>query len=326
MRTMERVQNAIGEGGNAAMRVSERLDRAVGTQARIAQSQALQVAGIGASLAASLKPAIDFEQAMAGVKKVIGFDDDGAYAKLGRDIQEMTTRLPFAAEGLTDIVAAAGRAGLINDALPDDEKIAQLTQFAEIAAKMGTAFEISANDAGEALARWQQILGMTQDESVQYADALNFLANSMTTTERELVEITQRVGSLGELAGLSNLDFLALAASLSAAGAPAEIASTALKNMTNALTRGESATERQSEVLGQLGMDAVELAERMQVDAKGSILEVLDALAELPAAKRNAALGDLFGEEAKSAIGPLLTNIDGLRQAFENVSASENYA
>lgn len=320
LRTMRQVQDTVGTTGDAAMRVSQNIDRAVERQRKIVTSEALKLGGIGAALAGSLKPAIDFESAMASVKKVISFDDDTGLKLLGNDLLDLTNRIPMTAGALTEIAAAAGRAGLINDALPDDEKRRSLVAFAELAAQMGTAFDISAEAAGSAMAHWRSVLGMSEDDTLVYADALNALANSMATSEVQLVEITRRVGSLGELAGLSNLDFLALAASISAAGAAPEVAATGLKNFTNALTQGLSMTDGRADAFRQLGFDAETLAERMQVDAKGAILDVLDALAEVPKARQSAMLSELFGEEAKDAIAPLLTNLEGLRVAFDKVS------
>lgn len=64
----------------------------------------------------------------------------------------------------------------------------------------------------------------------------------------------------------------------------------------------------------------------MQVDAKGAIMDVMGALAQLDAAERPAALEELFGRESIDAIAPLLNNLDMLRHNFELVGDAQGYA
>jgi hypothetical protein len=64
----------------------------------------------------------------------------------------------------------------------------------------------------------------------------------------------------------------------------------------------------------------------MQVDAKGAILDVVDAMAELPDARRIPALNDLFGQESARTIAPLINNLDILRESFDLVANEGDYA
>ncbi|GEM_PF-6785201 len=66
-------------------------------------------------------------------------------------------------------------------------------------------------------------------------------------------------------------------------GASPERAATGMKNFLNALTKGEALTKRQSDVFAELGIDGTEMAKRMQEDAAGGIIAVLDALGQLEA-------------------------------------------
>lgn len=325
----------ISEVGRAAERVgragvewSNRGLAAADARAVSYRNSALEVAGLVYSIQRGVAPAIEFESAMAGVSKVIDFEGSTGIAKLGEDILTLTSSgaLPMAAEGIAAIVEAAGQAGVVDAALPDEEKRAALLAFAETAAKMGVAFDISAEASGQAMAQWRAAMKLTGEESVALGDAINHLSNNMNASAPALVDVIRRQGALAMQAGLTEIEVAALSAAFLSGGASPEVAATALKNFTNALTKGEAMTKRQSAVLAALGIDAVELSKRMQVDAKGAIIDVMAKLQELPAHVRSASLGNLFGEEAKGAIAPLLSNLDNLRGAFELVAEPTQFA
>ncbi|UTW68689.1 hypothetical protein KHA80_14435 [Anaerobacillus sp. HL2] len=53
-----------------------------------------------------------------------------------------------------------------------------------------------------------------------------------------------------------------------AAGTAPEIASTGIKNMILAMSKGESATKSQKEAFNELGLDAANMAKMLQTDAQ----------------------------------------------------------
>jgi TP901 family phage tail tape measure protein len=314
--------------GNRATAFADRHLEALEAQRAAMRNSALETAAIGYGLYRAMQPAIEFESAMAGVRRVVTFDDETAIERLGDDILALTSSggLPMAAEGVASIIEAAGQAGIIDDALPDDERRAQLIAFARDAAQMGVAFDMSAAQAGEAMAQWRGALGLTQERALGLGDAVNHISNSMDASAPDLVQVIRRQGAVAMTAGLAETEVAALSAAFLAGGASPEIAATALKNFTGALTRGEAMTERQRSVMEGLGFDATEMAERMQVDARGAITDVMTALSELPEARRGAALSQLFGEESMGAIAPLLNNLDLLRESFDLVADPSDFA
>lgn len=330
---------AMGEVGRMA-EAGQRVGAAQIAQGReriaLAQESSGRLLGETAALVAqgwamtqALKPAIAFEAKMAEVGKVIDFDAPDGLKALGRDIQKLVTDggLPLAADGIAEIVAAAGSANLIDKALPDAEKRAALVAFAEAAGKMGVAFEISAAEAGQAMAVWRASLGLTQDEALSLGDAVNHLSNNIgNASAASLTEVIRRTGAVAKGAGLADQEVAALSAALLSGGSGADVAATALKNFTSALTRGEAATDRQAEVLDKLGFNAVDLAKRMQVDARGAILDVVGALRGLEDFERPAAISMLFGEEVVGSVQPLIENASLLEGAFGLVGDKANYA
>lgn len=313
--------DAARESGRANMAAA--MDRQRGLA-----GEALAIGAMGFALTQALKPAIDFESKMAEVGKVVDFDAGDGIQTLGRDIQKLVTDggLPMLAEGVADIVASAAQANLIDAALPDDEKRAQLIAFADAAGKMGIAFDISAEQAGKAMAVWRSSLGLTQSEALRLGDAVNHLSNNMNANAGEITNVIQRQGGVAMAAGLATEEIAALSAALLSGGTGSEIAATALKNFTGALTIGEAATDRQAQVFDKLGIDAVALAKRMQVDARGGIMSVLEALGRLEDYERGTAIRQLFGEEVLGSVTPLVNNLDLLRTAFGLVADEQQYA
>lgn len=290
------------------------------TQARRAalQGEALGLLAMGGSLMAITEPAIQAERRLAEVSKVVEFEAPEGLSILQKQIRELVTSggLAATAEGMTDIIAAAGRMGVVDANLPDEAKRKALLEFATDAAKMSAAFGISADEAGEALARWRQNLGLTHSEAMLLGDTVNLLGNTMATNEADILQVINRQGVVAKSAGLAAPEIAALSATLLAAGAAPEIAATGLKNFTNALTKGASVTKRQAAVYKALGINPEELSKQMQEDAGAAILGVLKAFEDIPVHQRNSMVGILFGEEAKGAITPLVTNVEMLEKAF----------
>lgn len=319
----------------AALRQMEQtgqaMERTGRERAALARGQTMaavgQAAAVGAALYSAIRPAMEMETRMAEISKVVDFDPTGL-KELQKGIFDLNTTggIPMAAAGIADIIAAAGQAGVVDKALPDDEERRRLLAFAADAARMGVAFDMTGDQAGNAMAGWRKKMGLAQEQTIALADAVNHLSNNMNATAPAIVDVIGRQGALAMAAGLTEIEVAALSAAFVQAAPSPEIAATAMKNFTGALTAGEAMTKRQSAVLRELGFDAEDLALRMQEDARGAILDVMQALKELPEEKRASAVRQLFGEESAGAIAPLLQNLDALAEAFEMVADKESYA
>lgn len=218
-------------------------------------------------------------------------------------------------EGIADIVTAAGQSGI--------EK-SQLLQFAESATKMSVAWDVSAEEAGSTLATWRAAMGLTQKNALDLADATNYLSNNMNAKAKDIAAVMVRQGSTAMGAGLNYNQTAALSASLIAGGATQEVVATALKNITGRLTSGYAATAAQQDAMGRIGFNAEELADMMQQDAQGTLVEVMRGLKDVNATDRGAVISQLFGEEVKGAVAKLVTTLDddknGLVAAFAKVA------
>lgn len=273
-------------------------------------------AAAGAALAVPIRRAMEFENAMADIRKVVDFESPEAFAKMSADILDLSRRLPMTAEGIAAIVAAAGQSGLEND---------ELLEFAEMAAKVGVAWEVSAAEAGEALAKLKTALGLTVAETGSLADAINHLGNNSAGSASDILNFTRRVAPMAGAFGLSADQAAAFGAAMIGSGFEAEVAATSFMNMGRALTRGASATKRQRSAMQELGLESSAVAKAMQTDALGTIDDVLTRLRAAPAHMRASLMSDIFGDEAR-ALGPLLENAELLSQVLDMVADTSGYA
>lgn len=285
-----------------------------------------KIGAAGAALyAGPVQAAMSFESNMAEVAKVVSWlkDDTGAitkeYKELQNEILSLSSKIPMTAEEISQIMAAAGQSNVA-------QNNAELVKFTEDAAKMGIAFDISAEQAGEWMAKWRTSFHMSQEQVIALSDQINYLGNTSAANASQISEIVTKIGPLGEVAGLCSGEIAALGASLVAVGVNEDVAATGIKKVMTTMTAGAAATKRQKDVLNQLGMSATELAERMQNDAQGAIIDFLETVQRLPEAEQAAALKNYFGEEAVAAIAPLLTNLSYLEEQFQKVGDASLYA
>lgn len=265
-----------------------------------------------------VKQAMQMEDAMAEIKKVVDFTSPDGLQKMQAALEKMSLSIPITAEGLAKITAAAGQAGIA-------EK--DLIRFTETAAKMGVAFDISAEEAGEMMAKWRSGMNLTQDQVESLADATNALSNNNAAMAKQVGEALKRYGALGKVAGLTEKQMAAMAATIIGAGAEAEVAATGMNAFMRALTKGGSMTDLQKAAFGNLGFDALQLQKDVQKNAPKTIFAVLEAVkTKLPKELQMQYLTAMFGEEGARAMGPMLANTEKLRENFDLVAESEKYA
>lgn len=315
---------------NAAMAVTEhkalRVGESLSRSGQAMSSVGMRMAATGAAMAAAfvlpIKAAIEFESKMYDIKKVVDFPTPESFKKMGEDLEKMTYGVNGIAMPIGELQDIMREAGESDIAKTHEELLA----FTRDAAKMGVAFNVSGGEAGKIMTSWRMSMNLTQSQAIQLADAVNYLSNNMASNAADLSEILKRQGSVGVKSGLSPVQVAALASAMKSTGIETEIAATGMKNFLNALTQGEKATDKDVIAFQKLGLDAVKVAKAMQRDALPTIMNVLQRIQAIPAWQQPAIISQIFGEESKGAIMPLLTNLDLLRKGFGLVGDSAKYA
>lgn len=284
-------------------------------------------AATGAPLVAAARGAMNLEEGMAGVAKVTGLASPQLQS-MTDDIIELSTKIPMTATDLSQIAAAAGAAGVGMDEFgrPLPSQARDLVAFTDAAARMGIAFDMTAEDAGATMAKWRQAFKMTQPEVEALGDRVNALTNKFGGNASSVAGIVTRIGPLGKVAGIAAPQVSALASSLNSIGVEEEVASTGIKNLLLNLTKGTAASKDQKKAFASLGLDSQKLAKSMQVDASGTIVDLLERVGKLSSDKQASVLSEMFGTESVGAIAPLLTNLDGLKQRLDLVGDRSKFA
>lgn len=295
----------------------------IGAGAQKVRDVSVKAAAVGtAATVIPAKLAIDYESAMADVKKVVDFGDEPALAaqgfkQLSQEVLHLSTLHPMSASDIASIVALGGQSGIAKE---------ELINFADGAVRMGVAFDIGAAEAGQAMSELRTAFNLSQSEVVTLADKINYLGNTTPAAAKDIMGIVQRIGPLGEVGGFASGSIASLGATLKGMGVAEDVAATGIKNMMLALVAGESATRSQQAAFARLGLDHATIARDMQADAEATTLKVLEAVSRLSAHEQAATLGQLFGKESLGAIAPLLTNLEALRQNLSAVGDEMRYA
>lgn len=93
-----------------------------------------------------VKQAMQMEDAMAEIKKVVDFTSPDGLQKMQAALEKMSLSIPITAEGLAKITAAAGQAG--------HRRKGSYSVYRD-SRQNGVAFDISAEEAGEMMAKWR---------------------------------------------------------------------------------------------------------------------------------------------------------------------------
>ena len=215
--------------------------------------------GVTAPLIASagfaLKAAIDYETAFAGVKKTV----DGTpqqFDKLSASIREMAKEMPSSAVEIANVAEAAGQLGVPIGAIKD---------FSKTMINLGVSTNLSSEEAASSIAKIGNIMQVSGKDlgtwSAHFGSAVVDLGNHFATTERDIVEMTNRLAAGGKLAGLTTPEILGLATAMSSVGIEAEAGGTAMNQTLTGIGKavagvGEGAKEKLEVIAQTAGMTA----------------------------------------------------------------------
>ncbi|MEJ1390123.1 MAG: phage tail tape measure protein [Candidatus Sedimenticola sp. (ex Thyasira tokunagai)] len=315
VKKMERM-SALSAKVNAAQAKHDRaLQRAANTALVAGGAQRVGRGLIGA-VSDPMREAINFESAMADVKKVVNFTEAGGAEKLGRQLISMTKVIPIAKEGLAAIAASGGQLGVAADKLP---------AFVETAAKMATAFDMLPEDAGDAMAKLSNVYQIPIEQMGRLGDAINHLSDNTAAKAREIVPVLQRIGGTAQQFGLSAVNAAALGDAFIALGKRPEVAATAINAMLNKMQTATKQGEKFQGALGSIGLSATALEQAIAKDGQGALQGFLDRISKLDKQTRAGVLTELFGLEYADDISLLAGNLGKYHQALGLV-ANGGYA
>lgn len=264
----------------------------------------------GAGVAVVAREAIRFESAMADVAKVVDGTDQ-QMAALTRRIKDMTAVIPLAATELARIAAAGGQLGV---------PVEQLGEFIELAAQMATAFGMSAEQAGQAVAKLANVFNLPLANVRALGDAINQLGNTTAATEAGIVEVLTRIGGSARQFGLTAEQAAALGAAMLSLGVSSEVAGTGINALLTKLLTAKNQTPEFQAALGELGISAKQLGRDIRDNPQKALTDFLATLAKIEGGRQAELLGQLFGLEYQDDIARLLGGLDAYQKALAGVT------
>lgn len=181
--------------------------------------------GVGAAMTAmtalSIKAAIGWESAWAGVTKTV----EGTPAQLSAvedGLRGLTSVLPASHEEIAAVAEAAGQLGI---------QTPNVVAFTRTMIDLGETTNLSANEAATSLARFMNIMGTAQGDVGKLGSAIVGLGNNYATTEAEIIEMAMRLAGAGKQVGLTEGQVLGLSTALSSVGIEAEAGGSAMSKV-----------------------------------------------------------------------------------------------
>lgn len=240
------------------------------------------------------------------------------YGAMADYIQDLSTQIPRTTEQIATMSAALGQSGM-------DVDVQLNTSILKDTATAATAMDLDDDTAGQYMAKWEKAFNFSHDEVMTLMDQINYLGAHYATTAAEIAESVNKAASMGQIAGLDPAATAALATAMQATGVAPDRVGTSITRMYTNLSKGESATKAQKEMFEELGLSAEGVAKSMQSDGVGTMLQVFDAIKQMPSERRVAALSTLFGQWAIEGGAKVVNNMDVYEQALKDVQDPEKY-
>lgn len=275
-------------------------------------STALAAGGV-----ASAKFAIDFEDSFAGVKKTVDATPE-QLAKIKQGIIDLSTTgidgrgaIPQTTTELNELAAAGGQLGISQENIID---------FTEVMAQMGTATNLVGEEGAATLARFQNVMGVGQNEIRNIGSAIVDLGNHSATTESEIAAMALRMGKYGSSVRMSAADVLGYSAALSSLGIEAQMGGSAIgRTWLSIETAVASGGEGLTKFAKYSGKSAEEFKKQWNTDSSGAFNGLLKGLQS--AENLTVALDDL-GINNTQDIQAMMALVNGYDLVTESVNRS----
>ena len=275
-------------------------------------STALAAGGV-----ASAKFAIDFEDSFAGVKKTVDATPE-QLAKIKQGIIDLSTTgidgrgaIPQTTTELNELAAAGGQLGISQENIID---------FTEVMAQMGSATNLVGEEGAATLARFQNVMGVGQNEIRNIGSAIVDLGNHSATTESEIAAMALRMGKYGSSVRMSAADVLGYSAALSSLGIEAQMGGSAIgRTWLSIETAVANGGEGLKTFAKYSGKSAKEFKEQWNTDSSGAFNGLLKGLQS--AENLTVALDDL-GINNTQDIQAMMALVNGYDLVTESVNRS----
>ena len=267
-------------------------------------------AGAVAGVAFPVKLAVEFESAMADVKKVVDFDTPKQFKEMEQDILRLTRTIPMAGTELAKITASGGQLGVARKDLP---------KFTETIAKMSVAFDMAADQAGDSMAKLANVYQIPIDQIGKLGDAVNHLSNSSPAKAGDIINTLGRVGGVAKQFGLTEIQTTSLSNAFISLGKTPEIAGTAINGILTKLMTADKQGAKFQKALKNMGMESKDLKKAIKENGEQALMDFLKQVGKLPKENQMGALVDLFGLEYADDVAVLVSGLETYKKSINEL-------
>ena len=267
-------------------------------------------AGAVAGVAFPVKLAVEFESAMADVKKVVDFDTPKQFKEMEQDILRLTRTIPMAGTELAKITASGGQLGVARKDLP---------KFTETIAKMSVAFNMAADQAGDSMAKLANVYQIPIDQIGKLGDAVNHLSNSSPAKAGDIINTLGRVGGVAKQFGLTEIQTTSLSNAFISLGKTPEIAGTAINGMLTKLMTADKQGAKFQQALKNMGIESKDLKKAIKENGEQALMDFLKQVGKLPKENQMGALVDLFGLEYADDVAVLVGGLETYKKSIDEL-------
>lgn len=224
--------------------------------------------------------AAEFQKQLLDVAKTTEFTER-QISQLSKGLIDLSKVINVSATDLAKIAEVGGQLGV------GQEGVDALLIFTEAASRFSSVLEVSAEEAGNAIAKMSNIFKINIREAERISSTLNELANTSTASGADLIDIVNRIGTAG--ATLSFQQSAALAAVGRDLGLTLETIGTSFNKIFLDLQT------KAPEVAQLIGMPVEEYTDLLRNDGIAALKAYLTALSQLPEAQRAGIAESLTG-------------------------------
>lgn len=252
-------------------------------------------AGILTSIGLTVASASQLQEAMIGVQKTTGMADE-EITKLRKRFQGLSQEMPQSATELAKIGEIAGQLGI--------QGTKNIETFTKTIGMMGTATNLSVDEASESIARLANVLKIPISEAERLGSVINEMSNTSTADARKMVDSMRRMAGAGRTLGLTTDQIAGLSATLTDLGVTTRVGGTA---MTQLFTRMTKDVEKFAE---NMGMSTENLKTMINENAIGAVQAMLKHMEGLDKFQRTKFLENV-GINSSRMTDALLKMADG---------------
>ncbi|UNF37678.1 phage tail tape measure protein [Bartonella krasnovii] len=257
-----------------------------------------------ATLIAPLYKAMQFDQSMKGLEKVLDAPLD-RLRELRRFALETSTKIPLAAREVLELMTSASQAGIGEQ---------DLEAFSIYAAKAAVAFDMSGDQIGERFAKLRNVFKLNQAGIEDLGDAINHLSNHMAAKASEVSDFTNRATGAATMFKLTARETAAFGTAMISAGIVPESAARGFNSISARIQAGGKHIE---DAFTNIGLSRQKFMEDLDKDATGTLVRFFEALGKSEQGMRS--LIAIAGRDFTGDFAKLVGNPELLGQALDYV-------